>query len=59
NDFLDHTATTNLGWGYAVFGKVTAGMEVVNKIAKVQTTSKLGHDDVPREAIIIEKVTIK
>ncbi|MGR5150154.1 peptidylprolyl isomerase [Photobacterium alginatilyticum] len=59
NDFLDHTATTNLGWGYAVFGKVTAGMEVVNKIAKVKTTSKLGHDDVPREAIIIEKVTIK
>ncbi|MCV6036832.1 peptidylprolyl isomerase, partial [Escherichia coli] len=58
NDFLDHTATTNLGWGYAVFGKVTAGMDVVNRIAKVKTTSKQGHDDVPCEPIIIEKVTI-
>ncbi|MDF5305597.1 peptidylprolyl isomerase, partial [Vibrio parahaemolyticus] len=55
---LDHTATTNLGWGYAVFGKVTAGMDVVNRIAKVKTTSKQGHDDVPCEPIIIEKVTI-
>lgn len=59
NDFLDHTATTNLGWGYAVFGKVTAGMDVVNEIAKVKTTSKFGHDDVPCEVIIVEKVTIK
>ncbi|WP_413112304.1 peptidylprolyl isomerase [Thaumasiovibrio sp. DFM-14] len=59
NDFLDHTATTNLGWGYAVFGKVTAGMDIVNNIANVKTTSKLGHDDVPCDAIIIEKVTIK
>ncbi|MCW8328732.1 peptidyl-prolyl cis-trans isomerase [Photobacterium sp. SDRW27] len=59
NDFLDHTATTNLGWGYAVFGKVTAGMDVVNKIAKAKTTSKFGHDDVPCDAIIVEKVTIK
>ncbi|HCG5261059.1 peptidylprolyl isomerase, partial [Vibrio sp. 1078-1] len=47
-----------LGWGYAVFGKVTAGMDVVNRIAKVKTTSKQGHDDVPCEPIIIEKVTI-
>ncbi|MGF1724401.1 peptidylprolyl isomerase [Photobacterium nomapromontoriensis] len=59
NDFLDYTATTNAGWGYAVFGKVTAGMDVVKKIAKVKTRSKFGHDDVPRDAIIIEKVTIK
>ena len=59
NDFLDHTAKTNLGWGYAVFGKVTAGMDVVNEIAKVKTTSKFGHDDVPCEAIIVEKVTIQ
>ncbi|WP_036801479.1 peptidylprolyl isomerase [Photobacterium marinum] len=59
NDFLDHTATTNMGWGYAVFGKVIAGMDVVNAIAKVKTTSKFGHDDVPCEAIMIEKVTIK
>ncbi|MGR5229097.1 peptidylprolyl isomerase [Photobacterium damselae] len=59
NDFLDHTSTTNLGWGYAVFGKVIAGMDVVNQIAKVKTTSKFGHDDVPCETITIEKVTIQ
>ncbi|PSV48383.1 MULTISPECIES: peptidylprolyl isomerase [Photobacterium] len=58
NDFLDYTATSNAGWGYAVFGKVSAGMDVVNAIAKAKTTSKYGHDDVPCEAIIIEKVTI-
>ncbi|MDC4168063.1 peptidyl-prolyl cis-trans isomerase [Photobacterium damselae] len=59
NDFLDHTGTTNLGWGYAVFGKVIAGMDVVNQIAKVKTTSKFCHDDVPCETITIEKVTIQ
>ncbi|BDR34226.1 peptidyl-prolyl cis-trans isomerase [Photobacterium damselae subsp. damselae] len=59
NDFLDHTGTTNLGWGYAVFGKVIAGMDVVNQIAKVKTISKFGHDDVPCETITIEKVTIQ
>ncbi|MGL4474965.1 MAG: peptidylprolyl isomerase [Shewanella sp.] len=59
NDFLDHTSTTNNGWGYAVFGKVTAGMDVVNTIANVKTTSLFGHDDVPRSDIVIEKVTVK
>ncbi|MGF1702473.1 peptidylprolyl isomerase [Photobacterium makurazakiensis] len=59
NDFLDYTATTNQGWGYAVFGKVTAGMDVVNNIANTYTTSKNGHDDVPLDSIIIEAVTIK
>ncbi len=58
NSFLDHTATTNAGWGYAVFGKVTAGMDVIKKIEKVKTTSVAGHDDVPRESIVIEKVTV-
>lgn len=58
NDFLDHTAATNNGWGYAVFGKVVAGLEVVQQIEKVKTTKVAGHEDVPREAIIIEKVTI-
>lgn len=58
NDFLDHTATTNSGWGYAVFGKVVAGLEVVQQIEKVKTTKVAGHEDVPREPIIIEKVTI-
>ncbi|MBD1575647.1 MULTISPECIES: peptidylprolyl isomerase [Vibrio] len=59
NDFLDHTATTNLGWGYAVFGQVSAGMEVVNAIAKAKTTSQREHDDVPCEPIIIQKVTVQ
>ncbi len=58
NDFLDHTAKTNLGWGYAVFGQVTVGMDVVNRIAQVATTSKQGHEDVPVETVLIEKVTI-
>lgn len=58
NDFLDHTATTNNGWGYAVFGKVVAGLEVVQQIEKVKTTKVAGHEDVPCEPIIIEKVTI-
>ncbi|MEC4725589.1 peptidyl-prolyl cis-trans isomerase [Shewanella sp. D64] len=58
NTFLDHTATTNTGWGYAVFGKVSAGMEVINKIAKVKTISVMGHDDVPQEMIIVEKVSV-
>ncbi|MGI2259455.1 peptidylprolyl isomerase [Shewanella sp. GXUN23E] len=58
NDFLDHFATTNRGWGYCVFGKVTAGMDVVNAIARVKTGSKFGHDDVPKEPVIVEKVTI-
>lgn len=58
NEFLDHTATTNNGWGYAVFGKVIAGIEVVQQIEKVKTAKVAGHEDVPREPIIIEKVTI-
>ncbi|WP_318523295.1 peptidylprolyl isomerase [Photobacterium leiognathi] len=58
NDFLNHTATTNAGWGYAVFGQVTAGMDVVNKIAKVKTTSIRDYEDVPKEPIVIKKVTI-
>ncbi|KJF80852.1 cyclophilin [Photobacterium angustum] len=58
NDFLDHTATTNVGWGYTVFGQVTAGMDVVNKISKVKTLSIRDHEDVPRDPIVIEKVTI-
>ncbi|WP_305457205.1 peptidylprolyl isomerase [Photobacterium leiognathi] len=58
NDFLNHTATTNAGWGYAVFGQVTAGMDVVNKIAKVKTTSIRDYEDVPKEPIVIDKVTI-
>jgi len=58
NSFLDHTSTTNAGWGYAVFGKVTAGMDVIRKIEKAKTTSVADHDDVPREPIVVEKVTV-
>ncbi|WP_445776842.1 peptidylprolyl isomerase [Shewanella sp.] len=58
NDFLDHTATTNAGWGYAVFAKVIAGMDVIQQIEQVKTTTVAGHEDVPREPIVVEKVTI-
>lgn len=58
NDFLNHTAKTPSGWGYCVFGKVVEGMDVVDKIKKVKTTSKAGHRDVPVEAVIIEKATL-
>lgn len=58
NDFLNFTAPTGSGWGYCVFGKVVTGMEVVDKIIKVKTTSKAGHRDVPAEPVIIEKASI-
>lgn len=57
NDFLNHTAPTASGWGYCVFGKVTAGSEVIDKIAKVATTSRKGHQDVPADNVIIERAT--
>ncbi|OQW47818.1 MAG: hypothetical protein A4S09_14740 [Proteobacteria bacterium SG_bin7] len=56
NDFLNHTAKNMQGWGYAVFGKVVDGMDVVNKIKKVQTGHKDGYDDVPTKAVVIKKV---
>ena len=55
NDFLNFKAKTIQGWGYAVFGKVVAGMEVVDEIAKVKTGRFGYHQDVPLEDIIIEK----
>lgn len=58
NTFLNHTAPTSQGWGYAVFGKVVEGMYVVNAIKGVATTSKAGHQDVPSEDVIIEKAEI-
>jgi peptidyl-prolyl cis-trans isomerase B (cyclophilin B) len=57
NDFLNYTAPNSSGWGYCVFGKVTAGMDVVDKIKKVATTTRNGHQDVPVENVIIESVT--
>lgn len=58
NTFLDHTAKTMEGWGYAVFGKVTDGMDVVNKIKAVDTTFRQGHQDVPVEDVIIESAEV-
>jgi len=58
NDFLNFKSETPSGWGYCVFGKVTDGMDVIDKIRKVQTGNKGGHQDVPVENVIIEKVTV-
>lgn len=58
NSFLNHTSKTTQGWGYAVFGEVIEGQDVVDKIKGVSTTSKAGHQDVPAEDVIIEKAEI-
>ena len=58
NDFLNHTAENIQGWGYAVFGKVTDGEDVLDKIRCVQTGSQMGHQDVPMEPIIIESIAL-
>lgn len=58
NSFLNHSAPTVQGWGYAVFGEVVEGMDVVEKIKGVATTMKAGHQDVPVEDVIIEKAEI-
>jgi peptidyl-prolyl cis-trans isomerase B (cyclophilin B) len=58
NTFLDHTAKTTEGWGYAVFGKVVEGMDVVNKLKTAATTMRAGHQDVPVEDIIIESAEL-
>ena len=58
NGFLNHTAENSQGWGYAVFGKVTEGLDVVDQIADVATGSSGGHQDVPLEVITIESVTV-
>jgi peptidyl-prolyl cis-trans isomerase B (cyclophilin B) len=58
NGFLNHTAENSQGWGYAVFGKVTEGHDVVDQIADVATGSSGGHQDVPLEVITIESVIV-
>jgi len=58
NDFLNHTAKTPQGWGYAVFGKVTKGQDVVDKIKAVDTGRKGMHADVPVEPIVIQKAEV-
>jgi peptidyl-prolyl cis-trans isomerase B (cyclophilin B) len=58
NDFLNHTAPTLQGWGYAVFGKVIQGAEVVDKIAAVRTNNAGRYQDVPQSPIIINAATV-
>lgn len=58
NDFLNFKSKTPQGWGYAVFGKVTKGHGVINKIKAVATTSKAGHEDVPKEPVTIIKAEV-
>ncbi len=56
NKFLDHPCED--GWGYCVFGKVTEGMDVVKKMEGVETTNRMGHQDVPADDLVIEQATI-
>jgi|TARA_R100000005_G_scaffold67464_1_gene35569 peptidyl-prolyl cis-trans isomerase B (cyclophilin B) len=58
NDFLNHSGKNMQGWGYAVFGKVTGGEEVLHKIRVLPTTSRSGHQDVPVDPVIIETIEI-
>ncbi|GAB6145203.1 peptidylprolyl isomerase [Desulfocicer niacini] len=58
NDFLNHTAKTPQGWGYTVFGKVTKGHGVINKMKGVATGNKGGHQDVPTQTISILKAEV-
>ena len=58
NDFLNHSGKNSQGWGYAVFAKVTQGMDVVDKIKAVSTGSTGGHQDVPSEPVIINSVEV-
>ena len=55
NAFLDHTGENPQGWGYAVFGRVTEGLEVVDAISQVKTGTKNGHQDVPAEPVVLLK----
>lgn len=58
NDFLNYSAPTSQGWGYCVFGKVVKGLDVVQAIENVATTSRGGHQDVPVDNVVIESVTV-
>jgi len=58
NTFLNHTAPTSQGWGYAVFGMVVEGMDIVDSIAAVRTGNKSGHADVPVEPVVVNKAVV-
>ncbi len=59
NPFLDYTEPTAQGYGYCVFGRVTAGQDTVDRIRKVRTGMRAGHQDVPLESVIIERVEVR
>jgi peptidyl-prolyl cis-trans isomerase B (cyclophilin B) len=58
NDFLNHSAPTAQGWGYAVFGKVVEGTDIVDQIAATPTGRRGLHDDVPEADVLIEKAQV-
>ena len=58
NNFLDYSAPTPSGWGYAVFGEVLEGLDVVDKMAEQATGNKNGHQDVPKTDIVLEKAEV-
>jgi len=58
NDFLNYTGSTPQGWGYCVFGRVVEGQDVVDRIKKVRTGSRAGHQDVPHEDVLIERAEV-
>ncbi len=59
NNFLNFSSESVTGWGYCVFAEVTEGMDVVDKIKQVTTDSLHGHENVPHDDVIIEKVTVR
>ncbi len=58
NTFLNHTSQTSSGWGYAVFGEVIEGMDIVDAMTKQPTSNRGGHQDVPKTDIVIEKADV-
>jgi peptidyl-prolyl cis-trans isomerase B (cyclophilin B) len=58
NEFLNHKSQTAQGWGYAVFGKVVSGTDIVDKLKGVSTGRKGFHDDVPMQDVVIEKAVV-
>jgi peptidyl-prolyl cis-trans isomerase B (cyclophilin B) len=58
NDFLNHSGKNMQGWGYAVFGRVVEGHDVLDKIRAVPTGTSNGHQDVPKDPVIIESVEV-
>ena len=58
NSFLDHKAPSGSNWGYAVFGRVTQGMDVVDRIVRVKTGNRGGHQNVPLEPVVITKANL-